>query len=225
MAVDALSRYPEAGTLFAISTIYPEWVEKIKLGYQDDPQAMQYLADPGTDAPRFKGFSVSDGLIRQHGRLWLGTNKLAQQHVIQAVHSSGVGGHSGVLPTYHRIKHLFIWPRMKEDIQEYIKHCTICQQAKVDHVKIPGLLQPLPVLDQAWKVVCRDFIEGLPKSQRYDSILVVIDKFTKYAHFIPLSHPFTALQVAQAYMENVYKLHGLPDSIVSDRDKIFTSAL
>lgn len=125
---------------------------------------MQYLADPGIDAPRFKGFSVSDGLIRQHGRLWLGTNKLAQQHVIQAVHSSGVGGHSGVLPTYHRIKHLFIWPRMKEDIQEYIKHCTICQQAKVDHVKIPGLLQPLPVLDQAWKVVCMDFIEGLPKS-------------------------------------------------------------
>jgi hypothetical protein len=68
-----------------------------------------------------------------------------------------------------------------------------------------------------------DFIEGLPKSKKYDSILVVVDKFTKYAHFVPLSHPFTALQVAQVFVDNIYKLHGLPTSIVSDRDRIFTS--
>jgi transposase InsO family protein len=74
-------------------------------------------------------------------------------------------------------------------------------------------------------VVCLDFIEGLPKSNRFDIILVVVDKFTKYAHFIPLSHPFAALQVAQAYMDHIYKLHGLPDSLVSDRDRIFTSAI
>jgi hypothetical protein len=114
---------------------------------------------------------------------------------------------------------------MKEDIQPYIQGCFICQQAKVDHHKSSGLLQPLPIPDQAWKVVCMVFIEGLPKSQKYDTILVVIDKFTKYAHFLPLSHPFTALQVAQVYMEQVYMLHGLPESIVSDRDRFFTSAL
>jgi hypothetical protein len=74
-------------------------------------------------------------------------------------------------------------------------------------------------------VVCLDFIEGLPKSNGFDTILVVVDKFTKYAHFIPLSHPFAALQVAQAYMDHIYKLHGLPDSLVFDRDRIFTSAI
>jgi len=74
-------------------------------------------------------------------------------------------------------------------------------------------------------MVSLDFIEGLPKSGRNDTILVVIDKFTKYAHFLALAHPYTALSIAQLYFNNVYKLHGLPSAIISDRDRIFTSAL
>lgn len=90
---------------------------------------------------------------------------------------------------------------------------------------MPGLLQPLPVPTQAWIVVSLDFIEGLPSSNRYNVIMVVVDKFTKYAHFIPLAHPFTALQVAQVYMDHIYKLHGLPQALISDRDRIFTSSV
>jgi hypothetical protein len=81
------------------------------------------------------------------------------------------------------------------------------------------------VPDQAWQIVGLDFIEGLPKSKQYDTILVVVDKFTKYGHFIPLKHPYTALSVAQLYFNNVYKLHGLPATLISDRDRVFTSAL
>lgn len=102
-------------------------------------------------------------------------------------------------------------------------------------MKSLGLLQPLPMPDQAWqvvcfdffrKIVCFDFIEGLPKSNRYDTITVVIDKFTKYGHFVPLAHPYFALQVAQSsYLDNVYKLHGLSQSILSNRDRIFTSTV
>lgn len=110
-----------------MSSVYSEWLDKIKLGYQDDPQALKILSDYLSEEPQFKHFTVEDGLIRQHGRLWLGNNKLAQQHIIQVVHSSGVGGHSSVLPTYFRINQLFIWPKMKDDIQTYIQQCTVCQ--------------------------------------------------------------------------------------------------
>ena len=94
---------------------------------------------------------------------------------------------------------------------------------KPKHVKYPGLLQPLPIPAQAWERVTVDFVEGLPRSKGYNSILVGVDKLTRYAHFIPLRHPFSVLQVAKAYMENVFKLHGPPDKMVSDRDWIFTS--
>jgi hypothetical protein len=70
-----------------------------------------------------------------------------------------------------------------------------------------------------------DFIEKLPSSQGYDTILVVVDKFSKYAHFMALKHPFSALSVAQLFINNVYKLHGMPTAIISDRDKVFTSKL
>lgn len=95
----------------------------------------------------------------------------------------------------------------------------------MEHTRLPGMLQPLPVPEQAWQVVSLDFIEGLPVSDRYNSILVVVDKLTKYAHFIPLHHPYTATQIAKFYLDNVYKLHGLPQAIISDRDPIFTSSV
>lgn len=133
LAADALSRCHDDNSLCAVSSVYNDWLDKIKLGYQDDPMAMKLLTEYPTDEPRFKGFTVEDGLIRQHGRLWLGTNKLAQHHILQAVHSTGVGGHSSVLPTYQTVKQFFIWPKMKEDIQNYIQGCVVCQQAKVTH--------------------------------------------------------------------------------------------
>jgi hypothetical protein len=72
-------------------------------------------------------------------------------------------------------------------------------------------------------MVSMDFVEGLPRSGHYNCILVVVDKFSKFSHFIPLRDPFTALYVAKAFLDNVYKLHGMPASIVSDRDRVFTS--
>jgi hypothetical protein len=155
----------------------------------------------------------------------LGSLHDLRHKIITALHASPLGGHSVLEATCHRIKKLFAWPKLKQFVADFVSQCSVCQQAKPERVPYPGLLSPLPVPETAWQVVSLDFIEGLPKSKKYNSILVVVDKFSKYAHFIPLSHPFTAMQIVVHYMESVSKLHGLPLAMISDRDKIFTSNL
>ena len=88
-------------------------------------------------------------------------------------------------------------------MHSFVKACQICQQAKPDQARYPGLLQPLPIPVGAWQVVSLDFVEGLPTSMRMNSILVVVDKFSKYSHFLPLSHPFTAASVAKLFDSSV----------------------
>jgi hypothetical protein len=153
----------------------------------------------------------------------LASSPALQQKVLTALHSSAIGGHSGFLVTYTKIKKLFAWPGMKKMVKDFVAQCMICQKAKTEMVKYLGLLQPLLVPSHAWQTVSLDFVEGLPKSKGYNYILVVVDKFSKYAHFLPLAHPFTALQVTKLFMDNIFKLHGMPLALISYRDKIFIS--
>nr|GEU42626.1 hypothetical protein [Tanacetum cinerariifolium] len=106
-----------------------------------------------------------------------------------------------------------------KQVKQWIKECLVCQRCKPGLSTYPRLLQPLPIPKIVWFSISMDFIEGLPKLHGCTVIFVVVDRLTKYGHFIPLSHPFTALQVAQVFLDQVFKLHGVPESIVSDRDK------
>lgn len=168
-------------------------------------------------------YTLDEGMIKFQGKIWLGNNTVLQHKVLKALHASSLGGHSGFPATYKRVSGIFHWPGMKKQTLAWVQSCQICQQAKPSRVKYPGLLQPLPVPPMSWHTITMDFISGLPTSGRFDCILVVVDKFTKYAHFLPLRHPITAEDVATTFVNNVYKLHGMPDIIVSDRDPLFTS--
>lgn len=224
-AADALSRQPSEDYTAAISTSVPKWLETVAEGYQQDPMAKELLQELSISGNNSKGYTLQDGIIKYKGKIWLGNHQAAHQAVLLALHSNGIGGHSGITTTYKKIKMLFCWPGMKEGIKEYVNACQICQQAKAEHTKSPGLLQPLPVPPTTWHTISMDFIEGLPKSKHHDAILVVIDKLSKYAHFIAMSHPYTTASVARLFMDSVYKLHGMPMVIISDRDRVFTSNL
>lgn len=226
-AADALSRNDTipSSEVLAVSVCTPLWLQEVVKGYEQDTYTSQILAELVVHPTARKHFTLSQGLLRYKGRIWIGNNTQLQHIIIDELHSSSMGGHSGIPVTYRRAKALFAWPSMKKMILSLLKQCQVCLQSKPDRAKYPGLLQPLPVPEGAWQVVSLDFIEGLPKSHGFNCILVVVDKFSKYAHFIPLYHPFTTASVAQEFMTHVYKLHGLPRIIISDRDRIFTSQL
>ena len=141
------------------------------------------------------------------------------------MHTSLLGGNSGFLKTYHRVKKEFFWDGLKSDIQNFVAECLVFQQNKFETIKTPGLLQPLSIPSQRWEEVSMDFFIGLPKSEAKSVIMVVVYRLTKYTHFCALSHPFKASTISTVFMETIQKLHGNPKIIVSDRDPIFTGIL
>lgn len=115
------------------------------------------------------------------------------------------------------------WVGMKTDVKRYVEQCHICQYSKSESLSPARLLQSLPIPNQIWEDILMDFIERLPRSDRYNIILVVVDRLSKYVHFLPLAHQFTAPAVALLFLREIVLLHGFPKSIVSDRNKIFIS--
>jgi hypothetical protein len=114
---------------------------------------------------------------------------------------------------------------MKGKIAEYLAKCQYCQWLKAEHQHPTGLLQPLPVLEWKWETISLDFITGLPRTQKHnDSIMMVIDKLSKSAHFIPIKSIFKAINIAEIFMKENFRLHGIPKMVISDRDVKFTSS-
>lgn len=219
---DAISE--NQGSLTALTVVLCNWVKELQLSWENDPALQTIITDLQLDPSSHPPFVWQHQMLYYKSRLVVGKDDQFRVKLIQEHHASPTGGHSGGERSYYRLKQAFYWKGMKRAVLKFVAECDTCQRNKNETVASPGLLQPLPIPDRLWSDISMDFIEGLPTSTQKSVIFVVVDRLSKYAHFIPLTHPYTATTVAQAFLDNVFKLHGMPRSIVSDRDTIFTSS-
>jgi hypothetical protein len=148
----------------------------------------------------------------------------AREIMLDEAHKSAYSIHLGTTKIYLDLKATYWWRGMKKEIAQYVARCDTCQRTKAEHQKPAGLLQPLPVPKWKWEEIGMDFVIGLPWTQKgNDSIWVIIDRLTKVAHFIPVKTTFRGATLAQIYLKEIVRLHGIPRKIVSDRGTQFTS--
>ena len=132
--------------------------------------------------------------------------------------------HPGGTKMYQDMKRTFYWPNMKREVAEHAAHCLTCQQVKAEHLRPAGVLRPLDIPEWKWESIGMDFIMGLPKTRGgLDAIWVIVDRLTKSAHFLPIKSKWSVEVLATLYVKEIVRLHGIPSSIVSDRDQRFTS--
>ncbi|KAL0561193.1 hypothetical protein IC582_001614 [Cucumis melo] len=132
--------------------------------------------------------------------------------------------HPGSTKMYQDLRSVYWWRIMKREVADFVSRYLVCQQVKAPRQRSAGLLQPLSVPGWKWESVSMDFITGLPKTLKgYTVIWVVVDRLTKSSHFVPRKSTYTASKWGQLYMTEIVRLHGVPVSIVSDRDARFTS--
>jgi len=154
-------------------------------------------------------WQVVDGLLTFQRRLFVAAAFPLLPAILAAAHDDN---HKGVQRTLHRLCRDFHVAHARAAVQDFVRSCIVCQRNKVEHLQPAGLLQPLPVPTAVWQDISMDFVEALPKVGDKSVILTVVDRFSKYAHFIPLGHPYTAESVARVFFAEIVRLHGIPES-------------
>ena len=200
----------------------PALVRKVIEAQLDDPEVRFILDDVLCDAG-LEGWKVcSDQGLRYQDRLFVPPN--CRDDVLREFHSSSFAVHPGGTKMYQDLKRQYWWKGMKNDVAGFVAKCLTCQQVKAEHQRPGGLMQPLPVAEWKWEHVTMDFVTGLPRSQKgHDAVWVIVDRLTKTAHFLPMRVTDSVDTLSRLYIREIVKLHGVPVSIVSDRDPRFTS--
>ncbi len=155
------------------------------------------------------------------GRLFVPES--VRSSVLNWGHASRIACHPGVHRTLALVQQCFWWPSMATDVRTFVAACTVCARNKSSHRSPAGLLQPLPIPPRPWSHIAVDFVTGLPPSEGNDTILTIVDHFSKAVHFVPLPKLPSALETANLLVTHVFRLHGIPQDIVSDRGPQFTS--
>ena len=197
--------------------------ERLKDDYESCPD-FEELDTSLSNAPRpiLDDYTPQDDYLFKANKLCIPQFSV-RDFLVWEIHAGGLAGHFGRDKTIEEVECQFYWPGLKRGVAKIVGQCRTCQLAK--HPKQnTSLYTPLPVPDRPWQDVSMDFVLGLPRTfRKHDSILVVIDRFSKMAHFLPCSKTSNASKIAKLYFDEIVKLYGLPKTIVSDRDVRFMS--
>ncbi|GJW39752.1 putative reverse transcriptase domain-containing protein [Tanacetum coccineum] len=167
-----------------------------------------------------------NGEIYFFDRIWILSVGGVRKLIMDEAYTSRYSVHPGANKMYYDLRDLYWWPGMKRDIAEYISRCLTCSKIKAEHQKPSGFLQQPEIPEWKWEKLTMDFITKLPKSSSgYDTIWVIVDRLTKSAHFLPIREDYKTEKLAKIYVNEIVARHGVPVSIISDRDGRFTSHL
>jgi transposase InsO family protein/predicted aspartyl protease len=197
-------------------------------GYQTDPFPTDILGklERGERTSHLITLSeceARDGRLYYRDRLFIPEYEELHLYLLQQNHDVPSAGHCGQAKTFELLSRGYIWFGMRRDVKRYIRNCHVCQRSRTPRHKPSGVLHPLSVPSQPWVSISMDFVTGLPWSSGFDAIWVVVDRLTKMRHFIPCRTTTSAQDLADMFITDIFRLHGLPDNIVSDRGTQFAS--
>ena len=195
----------------------PGWRVQLLEGYQQDP-----YYQPGRKHNR--ALKSVDGVWYYRHRLAVPNFGDLRQQLLREAHDSPLAGHQGRTRTLELLTQHYWWPRITAWVRRYVRACHSCQVNKPRNTAAPGLLQPLPVPAKRWQSISMDLITSLPKGKSgKDAVVVFVDRLSKRVHLSAVDTSITAPQLARTFLETVFKHHGVPDTIISDRDPRFVS--
>ncbi|KAL2233225.1 UNVERIFIED_CONTAM: Transposon Tf2-12 polyprotein [Sesamum indicum] len=206
-----------AGLLAALQ-IKPDFVDQIKEAQTRDAFLLRMLER--IRLGKKTNFSIrADGVIANGGRVCVPDTDGLREAILQEAHNSPYAMHPGTTKMYRNLRPYYWWQTMKKDVAEFVAKCMTCQQVKAEHQAPAGKLRPLSIPEWKWEKITMDFVMGLPRTfRKHDAIWVIVDRLTKSAHFLPVRVTDSLDKLAELYISEIVRLHGVPVSIVSDRD-------
>jgi hypothetical protein len=219
---DALSRKCLLLQEFRVKTLGFDDLRDIYAGDADFGEAYEAAENLVLrDRSPWIDYMIQEGFLFRGNQLCI-PNCSMRENLLKEKHNRGLAGHFGHDKTFVKMSESYFWPGMRSEVKRLVDRCRVCQHSK-GRKQNAGFYQPLLILERPWEAISMDFVLGLPKTQRgVDSVFVVVDRFSKMAHFIPCQKTSDATHIANLFFKEVVRLHGLPKSIVSDRDTKFT---
>ncbi|KAJ9517914.1 hypothetical protein QJQ45_004232 [Haematococcus lacustris] len=193
--------------------------DQLTLGYQQDPAFTANADHSGM-------YQDTDGLWRISGKDLVVVPNVPElrEHILHEMHDAAYAGHVGMTKTLERVTRVFWWNTVRADVRDYVGTCDACQRDKSSNSKPGGLLRPLTVPGYRWEHVSMDLVTKLPTGTHgYDAICVIVDRLSKMVHFVPCKESMNAMAFARLFINNVFKLHGLPAEVLTDRGAHFNN--